>query len=458
MSFNKFLNPIIGISIPIIILFMNRFYKNPLSKLVDKSTLTEDLINANLNISSDNQDINFIETINNIQCNLSKSDLDYSSSNQSSDNESMNVESLNLKTMNNNLSKLSDNKSSVVHTISSIINLNKKISRIIFKDQQCFLNNCELIESINPKNINQNLNNEIINFLFDDVLIKDINTSKKTIIEISDDIDVYSALNILSKNNVSCVPVFNLTQDVKEYIGTLNIANIASLINYEQTQNLILSNDLILDFLNKIFSINENDNIRNLIYLMKQDIKHVIVLDTNNQINKIISQGSLFNFIYYNFLNNELNYSFNNIFNQKISEFKIIYERNNKIKYIDEETLTYQAFEIMTKNNLSSIPIIDKDKLLIGVLSLSDIKLLSLKMDLDLLKLPAKRYSNYNYLNTNDINKKKKKKIITCYLNDNLKKIIHKLIFNKIHQIYILNSDKVLINYISYSDILKILF
>ena len=39
---------------------------------------------------------------------------------------------------------------------------------------------------------------------------------------------------------------------------------------------------------------------------MKQDIKHVIILDNYNQINKIISQGSLFNFIYYNFLNNEL--------------------------------------------------------------------------------------------------------------------------------------------------------
>ncbi len=457
MLYYKLFNQTFLISIPIIILFINRFHKSSISKSLNKSTSTTDLLNSHLPINLCNLDNNSIRSHNNIEINLLQTDLDYSSSNQSSDEESLSPQSFNDKNYNTDLLKFTDNKSLVVHTINSFININKKISHITFKDQQCFLNNCEMVYSVNPTNINENLNNEIINFLFDDVLIKDINTSKKTIIEISDDIDIYSALNILSKNNVSCVPVFNLNKDIKEYIGILNIANIASFINYEQLQNPGISTNLILNFLNKIFSINENDNIRNLIYLMKQDIKHVIILDNYNQINKIISQGSLFNFIYYNFLNNELNYNFNNIFNQKISDFKIIYERNNKIKYIDEDTLTYKAFEIMTHNNLSSIPIINKSGLLTGVLSLSDIKLLSLKMDINILKLPAKVYSNYNCVNINEI-RKKKKKIITCNLNDNLKKIIHKLIFNKIHQIFIVNREKLLINYISYSDILKILF
>ena len=75
--------------------------------------------------------------------------------------------------------------------------------------------------------------------------------------------------------------------------------------------------------------------------------------------------------------------------------------------------MTYQAFEIMTHNNLSSIPIVNKSGLLTGVLSLSDIKLLSLKMNIDILKLPAKVYSNYNCININDT---RKKKIITCKL------------------------------------------
>ena len=157
-------------------------------------------------------DNNYIESTNDIQVELLQTEIDYSSSNQSSDEESLSSQSFNNKNYNSDLLKFTDNKSLVVHTINSIININKKINQITFKDQECFLNNCEMVESINATNINENVNNEIINFLFEDVLIKDINTSKKTIIEISDDIDIYSALNILSKNNVSCVPVFNLNK------------------------------------------------------------------------------------------------------------------------------------------------------------------------------------------------------------------------------------------------------
>ena len=207
--------------------------------------------------------------------------------------------------------------------------------------------------------------------------------------------------------------------------------------------------------LNTITCVKEYSPISNIIYKMKNNVRHIVVFNHENLITKIISQGALFNYIQKNILNNDsiiLDEETKYILNQKISEFDII--KNRQIKYITNPNMTIvQAFEYMTNHNLTSIALVTSDIKIENIVSLSDIKLLSNCQKCELTNMTV-----HEFLHLSNEKENSKKNIITTNLNENIEQVINKLVKNKIHQLYIINNESTLINYISYTDILHILF
>ena len=190
---------------------------------------------------------------------------------------------------------------------------------------------------------------------------------------------------------------------------------------------------------------------------MKNNVRHVVVFNTDNFITKIISQGALFNYIHKNILQNPdilLDEDTKYILDCRISEFDIIKDR--KVKYITDSSMKIiDAFRYMTKYYMSSIALVSNDNnVLIDVISLSDIKSLSGCPNYDLSKMSVNEFLEIQSV----ANPSLQKILITGKIYDNIRTTIDQLVKNKIHQIYIVDENMKLLNYISYTDILHILF
>jgi CBS-domain-containing membrane protein len=344
-----------------------------------------------------------------------------------------------------------NNEDYFVHTISSSVknnSINNNV-QIRINEDRTIVNNYELIDST----LNfVDLNEKMVDMLFGNMTAKNIKTKKNNIVEISSEINFKTSLEILLKNEVLCTPVFKISNNIKEYIGILNVGHIvSSCIN---KKNLLSSIDNE-NCLNTITCVKEYSPISNIIYKMKNNIRHIVIFNNENLITKIISHGALFNHIHKNILNNNsiiLDEETKHILSCKLSEFDVI--KNRKPKYIsDPNMLIIKAFKYITINHLSSIALISKKNIIENVVSLSDVKSLSNHPECELSTMTVNEF-----INLANTDKNIKREIITGNMNDNIEQVINKLVHNKIHQLYIVDNNNKFINYISYTDILHILF
>lgn len=295
-----------------------------------------------------------------------------------------------------------------------------------------------------------------VELFFGNMSISEIKTNRDKIICLHKEESLTYALKVMLTENVLFAPVYEDNQDNKSYIGMLDVSNVMNSIRINQ--NLDLS---IAKIAGKIHCVEESANISTIIGIMKQNIRHVVVLK-DKVISKIISQGAIFQNIMVKSLNLE-NESIERMMDKKISDYFCL--QYKKELSLPDNVITLEVFEFMAKNKINSVPLLGRDGIITGIISVSDIKLFSnieLSKKQDLLRIPAIDFAikNREYIaqTLNNIPFRESSTILTCRMNYTLRQTIEKLVLNKIHQLYIIDDQFRYINSISYTDILNILF
>jgi predicted transcriptional regulator len=133
---------------------------------------------------------------------------------------------------------------------------------------------------------------------------------------------------------------------------------------------------------------------------------------------------------------------------EKISEVDI--GKRNHLITCQDSCIAKEAFQLMAAYDVTSLPILDLEDSVCGVISATDI--LYARKDTSLLSDNVVSFVSQSRKDANvsrDVNS-----IVSCNLDDDLTTVLRIMMHEEVHHIYILQEDK-LIGVISFVDILK---
>nr|CAG8507514.1 1340_t:CDS:10 [Entrophospora candida] len=196
------------------------------------------------------------------------------------------------------------------------------------------------------------------------------------IVVIDGDTSIEGACDILVKNNISSAPVYD--RSTKSYVGMFDWADVMSyLLIVLKKKNSIEQQkktdaELTKEFQDLLKLSTEHQPIpvklASVVELFGNGTHRVAVLDGDGNLKGILSQSGVLNYLY----NNVTRFpQIESLFPKTIYEFDI---GKSPVIFAQADSFVLDALIMMNDNALSSVAIIDSEGMLIGNISMTDVK------------------------------------------------------------------------------------
>ena len=309
------------------------------------------------------------------------------------------------------------------------------------------------------KNYNQNIP---ITFsrLFQKMKLKDIPTDSRSI-SVSNMLTVQDILEKLTNSDSRIASIQNNKQ---ECIG---IVDIFSITRYLLDINMSKIDHDIGSIISSSAVVKEDHNMLDVIELLKKNMRHVGVISELNKMVKVISQTSIIQYIYQIRFLPEL-VSMKEQLSLSIEDLDL-YPSEKEIIIIDKNSSAKEAFLMMMKYQISSLPVVHDSKM-VGVISMSDVKILA-KKNTDIVrtmnyKIPKFVNKSREYVTNHikipnveeiDLSPRPFNEIVICKPTTSLEVVLRMMLYDKVHHVYVVNQETYPIGVVSFVDILRTL-
>jgi CBS domain-containing protein len=255
---------------------------------------------------------------------------------------------------------------------------------------------------------------------------------------------VLFALNVCQSSQ-ELATFFGLTSDSENFIDFENIKNyLKDEKNKGMTQNSVIASTA--QFL-------ANYSHQNQLHVLKPDCSFKDIVTTLSKVHRLaIGDETIINYISQSEVVRLLKEkdAFAHIASKTIEELNLC---NKPLISVKEGDRVIEAFKLMVTNNVSGVAVINDKQQLVGQISSSDIKCISLTGE-----MVPRLYETYHHYRKILIQKYKAPEItITVPLKANLSEVLETIINNRLHRVFIVGNDNHAAGVISLTDILKLL-
>ena len=246
---------------------------------------------------------------------------------------------------------------------------------------------------------------------------------------------ISETLSLLHYENSTCALVFSKDN---LFIGLLDTPDLIRYIIHPRS----LLNVSIRRVIHQCIVVNSESTINDVVTYMRDGFRYIVHFDFLNY--TVVSQMGVMEEI----LKDENNCDAL----EKDANFYSL-GLNQKIITCPLENNAHYAFEKMAAYCITSLPIIDKECKIVGVISATDV--LYARYNKEFLELNVVIFvekSRKDARNIRPVNT-----IVTCNYNDSIYNILRIMINENVHHLYILDDKTVPIGVVSFIDILKVL-
>lgn len=258
----------------------------------------------------------------------------------------------------------------------------------------------------------------------------------KEIVELEETMSLTSALELMKEKQNTCALLYN---DKKHLVGILDTPDVLCYI-LRGTASLDSSIRQVI----RNCTVSEGHvTVNEICKTMCSGLRHIAIF--HDQKYQIISQRALVEAI--NHASND-DEQISRLLSNTLSDSGIGTRKN--IISCKESCIARSAFELMSAYDITSIPIVNDEEKMVGVISASDI--LYSRYDIKLLEENVIKYIGKS---RNDAGiSRSPNTVVTCTENEKLISVLKKMKYESVHHIYILKDDTIE-GVISFIDILK---
>jgi len=209
---------------------------------------------------------------------------------------------------------------------------------------------------------------------------------------------------------------------------------------------LLFTVEKIVDFsgMNKFHPIPVDTSLfEALEILIKFGLHRLPLMESTNKVGKILSQTDIVEYLAIKKEN--LGSQIDKTFGELQVDLGGISGIKDLLLYIKEDEPIEKAFDIMNKYNVHGVPVLNHDGVIIGNISVSDMKHV-IKWELAVLKSTAKDY--FHSLNPD------RHPLVTCTSSTKFSEIISQLVKTKVHRTYVVDKDGKPVDIITLTNIL----
>jgi len=298
------------------------------------------------------------------------------------------------------------------------------------------------------------------------------------VVSVTQEDTLQNALQTLTDNKILSAPIIDQT---RKPIGTFSIRYlIAYLLHCFSEADFINTSKSIQDSISGLFSnkriremLSELDNnkyepthlvnksetlLGALLIMIRSEAPRALVVDAEDKLSRVITQSRVVSLL-------------STMLDSIPSAEKTLKELGLGFCHVfsvEESSSAYNAFKLMIDKNISAVPVVNKDKVLIGNISMSDIKLLG--YDTRYFKLLGGTVNDYlkqvhsPQFKRNRIQSELLKSlqenvqatpVVSVHPEDSLGDAMHLLHIFKVHRVYITDSKNCLVGVLALHDILQ---
>lgn len=258
----------------------------------------------------------------------------------------------------------------------------------------------------------------------------------KDVVKLNESMTVNQALEIMSNTKNTCALLYSNSQTL---LGVLDTPDILSFLLRTSASINSSARQLVRNCIVAPGHVSVNEICRHLCC----GTRHIAVY--KNYDYQIVSQRAMVEAIFHA-VNND--FVFQNVLSKTISDVKIGTMKN--IISCSDTFTTREAFELMSAYDITSLPILDGEQNVIGVISATDA--LYTRKDIQMLD---KNIMDFMVESRKDADIDRGVDIIvSCNYQDTVIQILTQMMHEKVHHIYLLENNK-LKGVISFVDILK---
>jgi len=284
------------------------------------------------------------------------------------------------------------------------------------------------------------------------------------------------ALALLSKNNILSVPVYD--KQLEAYVGFVDYLDLASLVvdivhrlmkeyypdteiaSLQPEQKSRLVHDAKQQFnAKKLFDIadlSKNDPYMPLLksanlyqaieILAKFGIHRVPIIDEDQKIDAILSQSAVLDFLYSNLD------KFAAKAKRSVSDLLSNRADATTVLTMPETSPAFEAFELMLKNRVSAVGIVNESGSLVGVISGTDLRIMGPHCStLTLLLNPVKELLDQ----ARELNTAMSVPVVKATFTDTLGIVIESMEDNKVHRVFVVDEADKPVCVLSMKDVLN---
>jgi len=306
-----------------------------------------------------------------------------------------------------------------------------------------------------------------------EVQIKDLLPTRNLII-LSDNDTVADALTKFNQNRISSAPVIGYggKHDILGFVDVLDLLTFLVKVStktltttsYGESRSLTTDDMRLIMKRNKDFKVSavrdlidlsrrnpfhrvrQDTSVRDIIRLFSQGIHRVAVMDVaDERLIGVLSQSDVMKFV----LSNMDKFSgFKG--DREMSKISFMTPTNNMVS-VKDNIPAIDAFLKMHENGISAISIVDNNNNLIGTLSASDLKMIDVQNDFNILIRPLREF-------TSDLRKAQKKSenfMVACPPNSTLRDAMKMMSGEHVHRIFVVDNNKKATGVVSLTDFFK---
>lgn len=290
------------------------------------------------------------------------------------------------------------------------------------------------------------------------------------IISVGADAPVAEAFQVLIKNNILAAPVFDYATNkyccmfsirdvvyhalrvLGEKFENEDMPSITFLTEKEHFRNYKVKD--IISQKETLAEVGTDITVDKVVELMvKSNAHRMVSLNPDGSLNNIITQSRLLECLVQLFT---VSPSLGKLGNQTLQDLGIA--QKDELITVREGDKAVDAFKIMCDKNISGLPVVSNDGTLVGNISESDLRVIKNNAQyLKMLYLPVNEYLEAMKTHLNTGAKGTVRPLVKCEMLDTYRTVVDRIVENKIHRCYVVDSNNKLVGAISLHDLLAAL-
>jgi len=295
---------------------------------------------------------------------------------------------------------------------------------------------------------------------------------QNAIVSVAADAPVSQAFQVLIKNNILAAPVFDYTKDKYWYMFSIkDVVNHALRVLDETkfeneeipaitfiTEKDHFRNYKVQDIVgqqDKLLEIGTDVSVDKVVELMvKNNVHRVISLNSDHSLNNIITQSRVVECLVQLF---GVSPSLSALGRLTVQDIKLA--KMGEMISVREDEKAVEAFRLMSKHNISGLPVVNADGKLVANISESDLRAIQSNAQfLKLLYLPVSEYLDMMRKHrASEPKAPKVRPLVKCELIDSYRSVIDKVAESKVHRCFVVDDNDKLLGVITLHEMLSAL-